>query len=438
MKKFSKLGQALSIVALLGALWLIYTILVFSFEESESNNSNYIPVEASVVYQLNGRILSRELLASLLISEDEELQQLVQSKIPTTGQGNLKPVGIHFDSEIILFRLEENGNSFTGFLFNLRDPKLFNKNIPKYLSNNSVCTSNPSVGLILMQREGGLTKEELRTKAKKMLAHPTTEWRKGLPQDGNSLISISYREKGFTTTDLGVSVQENQLIFNGSLHAKNANFDGSTSGYKGGFHVHSKWLPQKLKHELKKGLQSIGIDVPPLKQFSLNYFGSKIVTEPNIAGLPYLAGILEFETSVVPDSIFKDFKLVSTDTLTNTKVYDILSMRYAITQQNATTIEIKSLEGIHVNQTMYGSIAEISGAPKHILKLEGDQFIRGILTLTNEYKSLSAFVNEIEEIDIKITPSSSQSHRIHGKIALKNDKWPLNELIKFLIQSNLL
>ena len=439
MKKFSRLGQALSIVSLFGAMWLVYTIFVFSFEESENWNAAYVPPNSSVVYHLDGRILTRELLASLLISEDEELRELAQSKIPTTAEGKLKPVGISFDSDIILFQLEENGNQFRGMLFNLWDKRVFDKNIPKYLGKNSTNASNRNVGLVLVQLEGNLSGSQLTKRAQKMLAHPNTEFaRMKHPQDGNSLISVSYRENGLPISDVGVSVEGNQLLFKGSFFTKEDIGHTNLAQYKGGFHIHSQWIPKELNAQMIDALKTVGIELPPLKQFSLNYFGATIVTEPSIAGLPYMAGSFEFEEPVLTDSIFKDFPLISSDSATNEKVYDVLSMQYSITQVNATTIDIRSTEGVTLTKASYSSTAEISGYPKELLNLDGDKFIRGILTLTNEFKSLSSFINEVEKIDIKMTPTSNKNYRIEGKIELKNDKWPLNEVLKFLIQSNLL
>ena len=112
-------------------------------------------------------------------------------------------------------------------------------------------------------------------------------------------------------------------------------------------------------------------------------------------------------------------------------------MMYSIKQVNSRTINIRSLEGIQVQDASYSSVAEISGNPEHLLNIEGDALIRGIITFMNEYKSLSGFVKEIQKLDIKMTPISVKNYRISGKIALNDDKWPLNELLKFLIRSNL-
>lgn len=438
MKKFSRLGQALSIIALLGAMWLVYSILVFSFEESENQNTAYVPTNASIVYQFDGRLLSRELLASLLISEDEELQELVQDKIPTTDKGKLKPVGISFDSDVIVFRLEENGNQLSGFLFNLRNKRVFDRNIPKYLGENGANASIENVGLVLIQREGNLSNRELKKRATKMLSRPTNYFRDKQVRNEYSLVSIWYREDGKPVSDVGVSVEGNQLLFKGTFKADKNLSKTQLPQYKGGFHIHSKWLPKEVNMQMQEALKSIGFELPAVKQFSLNYFGATIVTEPSIAGLPYMAGSFEFEESVVADSIFRDFEVVSTDSLANEKVYDILSMRYAVKQKNPTTLEIRSIEGIELTKTSYSTAAEISGSPKYLLKLDGDSFIRGILTLTNEFKSLNSFINEVEKVDIKTIPGSDKKYQIRGSIELKDDKWPLNEVVKFLIQSNIL
>ncbi|XOV68505.1 MAG: hypothetical protein ACFHU9_04865 [Fluviicola sp.] len=435
MKKFSKLGQALSILALCGAMWLVYTILVFSFEASENLNSEYIPENASTVYRLDGRVLSRELLASLLISEDKELESLAQSKIPTTREGKLKPVGISFDSDIILFQLEENGNEFSGFLFNLWDQRIFDKNMPKYLGKKRAFASIENVGIVLFQSKGNLSKEALKKRAEKVLAKPSNFRKKHPVPADNSLVSIWYKEKEAGVSNVAISVQDNQLLFQGTFES-NQNISGNNlANYSGGFHVHSQWVPSALNEQMQALLAAAGIELPPLKQFSLNYFGSTIVTEPNIAGLPFMAGSFEFEEVVEADSIFKQFPVISTNTSTGETIYDVLSIQYAVRQKNPKTIEVQSLEGTQLTKATYASTIEVSGVPKYLTKIEGDRFIKGILVLTSEFKSLSAFVNEVEKVELKMTPKAGKDYRIQGKIVLKDDKWPLNEVLKFLLRN---
>lgn len=437
MKKLSKLGQALSIIALFVAMWLVYAVLVFSFEASENNNSSYIPDNASTVYRLDGKVLSRELLASLLISEDEDLRQLTQNKIPTTEKGKLKPVGISFDSDIILFRLDEGEVQLSGMLFNLWDKKVFNRNLPKYLGDNGAIASTEDVGLVLLQIEGNLTRDQLRKRAKKMLSKETSFAKKHPAPEENAIMSLWYQEGNTEVTDVGLSIQDNQLLFKGKFKTATDLSHNHLAQYKGGFHIHSKWFPKALNTEIHKVLEKVGIELPELKQFSLNYFGTTIVTEPSVAGLPYMCGTFEFEAPVEVDSLFKDFEVVSSDSANNKKTYDVYSMKYSVIQHNPTTIAIQSLEGVNLKDEKYASVAEISGSPKYLLKLDGDPLIRGIVVFTSEFKSISSFVNEIKDLNIKMTETSGDTYRIEGKIELNEDKWPLNELLKFLIRSNL-
>lgn len=437
MKTWKKIGQALSILALVGTLWLVYTILVFSFEASENNNLDYVPENATSVYRLDGKVLTRELLATLLISEDEDLKSLAQSEIPTTDGGQLKPVGISFDSDILLFRLEEDETIYSGMLFNLWDAKVFLKNLPKYIGTNSAIAAKEDVGLILIQLEGNNTQGDLKKRAQKMLRKKTRFAKKHSWTDENSLISVWYHDENKGITDIGLTVQDNQLLFTGQVKSKRDLNAPTLPQYEGGFHLHSSWIPKVLNDQISSGLGTFGMKLPALKQFSINYFGATIITEPSVAAMPHMAGAFEFETPVIADSIFKDFEITERDSIHQTKVYDIFSISYSVRQLNATTISIQSKEGIDVKERKYSSIAEVSGVPQHLVELDGDSFIKRIIVFTSEFKSVSGFVKEVETLDIKMTPASTDTYRIRGKIALKNDKWPLNELLKFLIRSKL-
>ena len=419
-------------------MWLVYALLVFSFEASENNNADYIPDGSSSVYQLDGRVLTRELLASLLISEDEDLRQLTREQIPTTEDGKLKPVGISFDSDIILFRLKEKGLEYSGMLFNLWDQRLFEKNVPKFLGSSSASASTEKVGLILFQLEGDRSKAQLRNQAKKMLARKTNFAAKHPLEENQSLISVWYQEGDNLITDVGISVQNNQLLIDGNFETNKKLSDQNLATYEGGFHVHSMWFPESISLRIESLLKSVDVDIPPIKQFSLNYFGTTIVTEPSIAGLPKFIGAIEFEKDIEVDSVFKNFELISFDSLTNTSTYTVLEHNYEVTKKNPKTIELRSTRGISVKPVHKGAIAEISGSPKYLMKLDGDDFIRRILSATSEYSSINSFAKEIRKLDIKMMPVSGNKYRIRGKIVLRDEKWPLNELLKFLIRSKLL
>ncbi len=420
------------------SLWLIHLIQVFSFEESANLNLQYIPENATNVYRLDGRVLTRELLASLLISEDEDLKKMAQRQIPTTSEGKLKPVGISFDSDIILFRLKENGSQITGMLFNLWDRRTYDKNLPKLIGKNSAIASTENVGLLLLQIDGNKTQSELTSTAKKMLSKPTNFTTKH-PEPGNkSLISAWYQEDNSTISDVGISVQDNQLLIRGAFTTNTALNRKNLAKYRGGFHVHSQWLPEIWSKRLQEALKEKGIDIPVMKQFSLNYFGTTIITDPSITPLPTLSATVEFESPIEIDTLFRGFERVAFDSISQTKVFDVFSEKYEITRIDPRTVRVKSQKEMDLQKVTLTSVAEISGSPDKLLKIDGDDYISQILMLSSDYRAVSSLIEEITSIDIKMTPTKKGKYRIYGKIVLKDDKWPLNELLKFLIRSKLL
>lgn len=438
MQQFSKIKRILSLVLLTGALWLVHLIQVFSFEESENLNTHYIPNNATSVYRLDGRVLTRELLASLLISEDEDLKKMAQNQIPTTEDGRLKPVGISFDSDILLFRMEENGSYFTGMLFNLWDSKTYQKNVPKLLGKNGAVASTDDVGVLLLQMEGNQTKGQLQKKAQKLLSTPSDFYKKHPAPEDKSLISVWYQEGNSSISDVGVSVQDNQLIVRGSFETKTDLTFENLAHYRGGFHLHSQWFPEVWSQQLQEILSDQGIEIPAIAQFSLNYFGTTIVTDPNFAPLPTLNAAFQFKENVEVDSIFSPFECLKKDTISGTHTYNLFSGEFEVTQLNERTIRVQTVTEMDLQESEITSIAEISGAPDYLLNIDGDKFISRILTLSNEYRAVSSLVKEINAIDIKMTPESEGKYRIYGTVVLNDDKWPLNELLKFLIRSKLL
>lgn len=417
---------------------MVYITQVFSFKESENVNTDYIPINATSVYRLDGRVLTRELLASLLISEDEDLKKMAQSQIPTTKEGKLKPVGISFDSDIILFRIEEDGSEYTGMLFNLWDQRTFDKNVPKLLGNNAAIASTEDVGLLLLQLDGGRTTSELTSRAKKMLSKRTKFSKKHPAPIEKSLISVWYQEGNSVISDVGISVQDNQLIIRGAFETTSNLNEDNLAEYRGGFHVHSQWFPKIWSKLLQDKLLEKGIEIPAIKQFSINYFGTTIVTDPVINPLPIMNASIEFKDAFEVDSVFNYFELISVDSVSNTKVYNVLTQEYAVTQINDYTINLRSMKEMDLQKASITSIAEISGSPDKLLEIDGDKYISSILVLSNNYIAVSSLIQEITSIDIKMTPGSDNKHQIYGKIVLKDDKWPLNELLKFLIRSKLL
>lgn len=416
---------------------MAHLILVFSFEESENNNLSYIPENATSVYRLDGRVVTRELLASLLLSEDEVLNKMTQSKIPKTKDGKLKPVGISFDSDVIMFRLVDGEDQFTGLLFNLWDHRTFRRNMPKYIGKNSAIASTETVGLLLMKPGVEITESELKSHAEKILSKETQFSKKHPEPESASMISVWYREGNSSVSDVGLSLQDNQLIIEGSFKSEEEIEIRNLSRNKGGFHIHSQWFPDAWNGIIQRELKTQGINIPSIRQFSFNYFGGFIVTDPNVALLPILDGSIEFDEPVVLDSLLKGFNEISSEEVSKKRTFDILSRPYRIHQVNDRTLEISSDQKLDLQPAKLTSVAELSGSPKHLLHIEGDAFIKRILQLSSEYRAAGSLINEITSIDIKMTRGSGKNYRIRGVIALKDDKWPLNELIKFLIRSKI-
>jgi len=422
------------------SLFLVHYILRFSFEASENSNLDFIPENATSVYRLDGRELTRELLASLLLSNDEVLNKMTQSQIPKTRDGELKPVGVSFDSDVIMFRLEEGNQHYTGLLFNLWDHRTFRRNMPKYIGKNSCIALNDDVGLLLTNTAGNVSPSKLKSKAEKLISEKTKFSEKHPAPENASLISVWYKEKNSSFSDVGLSLQDNQLLIHGSFEAKTEIEAKNLSKNKGGFHVHAQWFPDNWNLIVQQELERGGIKIPPIRQFSFNYFGGFVVTEPSIALLPIMSGAIEFENDVVLDSLLVGFPEITHLFKTNSdaRVFDILSKPYEFKQVDARTLEVRSLDEMELKPSKMTTVAEFSGSPKHLLNIQGDDFIRRVMKLSNEYRAVGALVNEITSIDIKMTPKSGRHYRIHGKITLKDDKWPLNELIKFLVRSKLL
>lgn len=439
MQKTSKFIQILILLFLTGTLWLVHVILVFAFEASDNNNNmSYIPENATSVYRLDGQQLTRELIASLLISDDEDLNKIAQDRIPTTLEGKSESIGVSFDSDIILFRMQEDGLSFTGILFNLWDHRNFSRNMPKYLGKNGVSTSTDRVGLVLLADYDSFSKKDLKKKAKKILSKETLFLAKHPTKNSNALVSVWYQEESQAISDVGVDIQNNHILIQGTFETKHDFSATPLAMNEGGFHVHSQWFPEIWSGVIQEYLEEQDISIPPIHQFTLNYFGNFIATEPNVALLPILSGSVEFDSPVSKDSIFQKFPVVLEDSITGTTTYDILTRTYAVKQLNERTLQIRSTESMNLTPKKYSTTAELSGSPKHLLKMDGDAFIRRIMSLSSEYRATGSLVNEISTIDIKMWPATADKYRIQGKVELKDDKWPLNELLKFLIRSKIL
>ena len=438
MQKSSKFGRILISLFLTGTLLLVQVILVFAFEESDNNNMSYIPVNANSVYRLDGQLLTRELIASLLISDDEDLNKIAQDQIPSTSEGELESIGVSFDSDIILFRMQEDSLSFTGILFNLWDHRIFRRNAPKYLGEAGVSTCTDRVGLLLIPDEDSFAKKDLKKKAEKMLSKETLFLAKHPAKKTNALVSVWYQEESQAISDVDVYIQNNHILIQGTFETSTDFSATPLAMNQGGFHVHSQWFPDIWSDVIQEYLEKQDISIPSIRQFTLNYFGNFIATEPNVALLPILSGSVEFDSPASKDSIFQKFPVVSEDTVTGTTTYDILTRTYTVKQLNERTLRVRSTEPMQLTPEKFSTTAELSGSPEYLLKMDGDAFIRRIMSLSSEYRATGSLVNEIRTIDIKMLPMTRDKYRIQGKVELKDDKWPLNELLKFLIRSKIL
>ncbi len=438
MQKILKFVQFLGLLFLIGMFWFVFNLLTLTLVDGKNDNNDYIPDEATTVYHIDGTRFTRQTLNTLLLHEDKELSSLIQDLLPESSDGKLKPLGISFSSDLIQFEIAEKEGRYSGILFNLSSPHFFKKNMALYLGEEVAIAANDRVGLLLTQNGLNLSKHALQVKAESMLRKKTNFAKKHPIKLPGVLLSAWNRSESCKDGLLQLELKGQELHFKGALDVYRSAPPMLEQLEPNGFHLTSGYLPDFINDSLQKYVSELGITLPEITGVSINYLGTKIISDPILVILPKADIYLEFAANIELDSLLLQ-EFVAPRKATdpeNLRILDIYGVSYWVRQQSPRSLIISSSPHPKMQKGRHAAFL-IEGAPKFLFELEGDGLVKRVVEMAPIMSSSRNAANGISTVNIRISKDRNNVYLVDGLVQFKPNEWPINTFFKFLIRSKL-
>lgn len=428
---------------LLGMLWFVYAVLSITSEEAASENLDYIPENATLVYRIDGRTFLKQALTTMLLHEDQDLSEMIRELSKNATSDNLKPLGISFESEIAYFQVNEDSSVLTGFLFNLNNPRVFKKNIRDFVSDNVAISCQHNVGLILVGDPSLISQKRLQSKADGYLGRKSNFATRNKINSENSVFTVWNKSTDGTNTTFSATVNGQQFNFTGELKLRNKMVTQDNVLAPDGIHISTAIVPSFVSGFIRSTLKVNSSEMPDISSISMNYYGMKFISDPEFFMAPEINMWINFTDTVSLDSVFKNFNLGPPQPKLAFRILEVYGESYIVQKKGKSSIGIFSGSQLDKHsktlETDFSYQAfRITGDPKYLFHIEGDGLIKQLLNLSPSIQASRKLVAQIKELDITAKPYKNDTYKIEGYIELKKGEFPLNALFKFLIQSKLL
>jgi hypothetical protein len=450
MSKFSILKKIVAVIFVLGFLWTAYFALHGLFQgQSDNSNLNFVPSNASSIIKLDGSIIAEEAFTSIVLkSRDNGLLRriagLIEDKEEDAGEEDLNlKFGIDYTSDIVLFTLPIEKTEIVGILFNLKKPEQFEKNVSPYLNKNEAIGIKGNVGLYLTRFgsdiSNSLTDSKLASLPSKLLngnkyynmdsisSNPT----------GNSIISMCSNRNFETTSewidhsDLDFSIEHNSIVVNGHLDLSKEHKKEDLNSLKpDGFHFSTQLIPESLNdslHELSEGR------LPDLSAISLNYFGTDLIYDPSFFVVPNIDIILHFEDSIDVYTFLYEIAEGENIQELQSDSYNYGTKKTYFKQLNPTSFYMGRHPYSDKLIIKENHLVSIEGNPSALTNVKGEGMMIKLLEMVSLYSSGKVLANEIDSFELKVDLVNSNSATIMSTSQFTKDHYPINELLKFIL-----
>ena len=112
MRNFKILKTGIQTVFVLGVIWTIYFFTASVYNNLDNNNLNYIPSNSDVIIQIDATQLIKESIEGLLVTEDNEIVQLLKDLQGEGTDSEGKQTGIALNTDVLFSLLKKTITSY--------------------------------------------------------------------------------------------------------------------------------------------------------------------------------------------------------------------------------------------------------------------------------------------------------------------------------------
>lgn len=444
-----RLLNILLITILLAFLWSIFFIARFLLREERSTIHYHVPAQASFAIEFDGRAISASVLTSTLFeTRDQEIIELVEESLlkKAAKETQIQKDGIHYLAPTVFFQLPYNGRVLNGWLVNVDNEDVF---LDRFTSNTFIAAVNDGVGIV-MRIPNSLRSEE---KALRQLANQSIKSVQKSP-----LLSVPANENGqIIRLFLGgkfwgsefkeaysfvrLILSDDAIVLKGELLGE-AELEKKTSWSQlkpKGFHISSSLLPPSAIDSLNKITSTYGLRLPALSGFSMNYFGTKIIAHSGgVIAVPQMELILHCTKPFKVDTLVSSKRLQSFfkySKLAGKLHWDDEDLYYRQIDSRTVYLGINEFPAIYQPDPSRWLYAKGSVAP--LLAVDGGEIVQALLEMLPVYRSSQAWSKSMKDMDVAINRNAKGRAELTATIRMQPGKKPLNELIKFVLTSQL-
>jgi hypothetical protein len=462
-----KKSSVVLIIGLLCFCWLSYIIGNLLFIEKKSENIYFVPKDANSSILVDARMLVGETAFSLLFTNDNfAIFERIQSerKIRNRairGNGNketLLSLGINTLNKVVVFTRESNeiDSAYTGFIFNLNQEDLWDRNLDKVVGRQQIGYRNGKIGILLSCDLGYQTsasgKVSLRIPSKtRMLAYAKSV----LKQKSNNnfdvntfekktLAKISSKIKNSLFSDLAADVQleHSSLGVSGVMSLSD---DGKKfikkSHYllkEDGLQVSTCLITPEMITTFNGFVSTLNFQLPVLnfdniQKITINYKELSVLeNNTGYPGLPKLDVLLELKDTFSVANLSKNEAFTKLKIVDNS--IDFGSVKYYVKQIDAKTIYIGVNPTPTITKQENDILFHLRGDLSSLTKVKGKGITYGILTMNSVYGTFQKFFDVTKEIDLKLVKQNNNEAILNGSMTCQENKSVLVETLNFILQ----
>lgn len=436
-------------------LVLAWSFLFFNqavLEENSNHNLAHVPANATFAIRIDGRELAEKTLFSVFLeSKDEEIISLLQETFTKNIQKDdqFKNFGIDFLSDIVVFEVPYKQTFVQGILVNVGNERLFSKNMT---NSKNIFACKDKVGVIFSAKNvsNKILKADLQNFARKIINTADDKTLYGFAEKRGSGKFIETSSKGFLlgeTSYFGRSnilfeLQNNELLLSGKFSINQKNIPKSCKKIlrPKGLHVSTTLIPDNLNDSLNKWLSQFQLSIPVIKELSVNFMGTKVINHSTgFFVVPQMELLIECEQAIDVQQLFNSEKAGT---------YFDYSLEDAAIRFQDERLYFKQLSptsfylGISKEPTILNNpnkdLLSIQGELKPLTQIEGGGMMTAFLEMVPLYRASKNLANHTESIHLTISNSSSKEAQLKGNLSFQEGYYPMNEIMKFLLVSQLI
>jgi hypothetical protein len=438
------------------ASWFVFQFARTILSETQNGNLSFVPANATFVMRIDGRQLAETALFSIVMdSKDEEIIRLIERsfKNKVTDNKEFKNTGINFLSDVVIFKMDYQEGLVNGVLVNLANKRLFDKNITASDQEQHAFSSTENVGLILTystKNKEKVSAKGLQKLADSILQNKTTfKVQQFIANRDEGKLTEVFIKGNFlgnalrsAESSIVFEQKEQSFLLHGDLSMNDAESDTHKLSHQlveKGFHITSRVFSKEISDTLGRLLSFIDRPIPEITAFSLNYEGTKIINHtsgffvvPNMEMVIQCANPFSIQSFLKESSISAQLDCQITD-----KTVQFQDEILYYEQLSSNSFYIGSAEQPKFKQRSENELLHISGKLNPLLNIQGGGMMTALLEMIPVFKACKGISNHSDRIQFDIVEKGQNKAEIRGELLFKKEYYPMNEILKFILISQM-